>query len=589
MSSLGQLEVIRADKSFDSETAEPTLPGSDRGRSGSKARSSHPAKAGQRLDDRINDSLAETLDAATRNAALVRSSTTLAALAAAYETLGETAESVRTATEAIELSLTSAREQGLVIDPVSARLAIEILLRAGRIDEGVLFARSLPFVGQVGLSVGAMLASVGRLDEAHRFIDGSDAQGRDAVRGFLQVVEGNNYDAISSLRLALRSAPDDADSALNLSIAFWRIGAKRKAIFAALQATRSAPGRQDVGLHYLELLIAEADFDRFDREIALLDRFGVVPSARLYILKARATLARGDTDAGIRVLEHASEAAKAEEDHLAFAEVQSNLIRIRAWNGKLDRELAVSRLLHLNAQFPTSAVVVVSLAQVANRRRHAAAIRKALETVRDTMLDARLAFVEHQIASLEGDNELAAEKAVEWYTLEPEDQNASIAAIVALGIGQERWEEAAEFARAALLKYPNDPSQINNAAYVLAMVGEADEAIELLTPHAEGQFVLTATLGLAYLASNQIHTGMKLYREAANIAEKQKDDSRSLMTAYQAMVVRQLGLLDTSDPAALTAMSLPPVALPDDWRERSEFLRLRTLAASKGYEWPLTL
>ncbi|WP_133163895.1 hypothetical protein [Cryobacterium zongtaii] len=589
MSSLGQLEVIRADKSFDLETAEPTLPGSDRRRSGSKARSPHPAKGALGLDDRINDGLAETRDAAIRNASSVRSSTTLAALAAAYETLGETEESINAATEALELSDTSARNLGLVIDPVSVRLALEVLVRAGRISDGLHFAKSLPLTGQVGLSVGAMLASVGQLDEAHLFIDKSDAQGRDAVLGFVQLTEGNNYGAISSLRAALRSAPDDADSALNLSIAFWRIGAKRKAIAMGLQAARSAPGRQDVGLHYLEMLLAEADLQGFDREIAVLDRVGVVTSARLYVLKARATLARGDVDSGIRLLERASEAAKAEKDDLVYAEVQGNLIRIRAWNGKIDRELAVSRLVKLNAQFPTSAVVVVSLAQVANRRRHAAALQDALESVRDTMVDARMAFVEHQIASLLGNNELAAEKAVEWYTLEPEDQNASIAAIVALGIGQERWEEAAEFARAALVKYPSDPSHVNNAAYVLAMVGEAEKAIKLLTPHAKGRFVQTATLGLAYLASHQIHSGMKLYREAANMAEKQKDDSRSLMTAYQAMVVRQLGLLDTGDPAALTAMSLPPVALPDDWRERSEFLRLQTLAASKGYEWPLTL
>jgi tetratricopeptide (TPR) repeat protein len=589
MSSLGQLEVIRADKSFDSETAGPTLPGSDRSRSGSKARNTHQASNTHGLDVQIANSLAETLDAAISKATYARSSTTLTALAASYEALGAIEESVATATEALQLSVISARERGFLIDPVSARLAIEILIRAGRTDEGTLFATSLPLVGQVRLSVGAMLASVGRLEEAHRFVDDSDAQGRDAVCGFLQIMEGNNYAAISSLRAALRTAPDDADSALNLSIAFWRVGAKKKAISTALQATRSAPGRQDVGLHYLELLIAEGDFERFDREIASLARIDVAPPARLFILRARATLARGDIDTGVKLLERASEAAKAENDDQAFAEVQSNLIRIRAWNGKIDRELAVTRLLKLHVQFPTSAVVLVSLAQVANRRRHTTAMQNALELARGTMSDARIAFVEHQIASLEGNNELAAEKAVEWYTLEPEDPNASIAAVVALGIGQERWEEAAEFAREALLKYPNEPDQINNAAYVLAMVGDAEEAIKLLTPHAKGRVVLTATLGLAYLASNQIHTGMKLYREAANMAEQKKDDSRSLMTAYQALVVRQLGLLNASDLTALTAMSLPPVALPDDWRERSEFLRLQTLAADKGYEWPLTL
>jgi hypothetical protein len=121
------------------------------------------------------------------------------------------------------------------------------------------------------------------------------------------------------------------------------------------------------------------------------------------------------------------------------------------------------------------------------------------------------------------------------------------------------------------------------------MTGEGAEAVDLLEPFADGDFVMTATLGLAYLSSGQTAKGMKLYRQAADLAEKARDESRSLMTSYQALVVNQLGLLKGGDSAALTAMSLPPVDLPDDWREKSEFLRLHNLAISKGYGWPLAL
>ena len=586
MSSLGQVEVIRADK-FDSESAGPTLPGSDRRRSGTLPRSGR--KLEPNLSEVVDKRVIEARDSALLNVESLRTSTTLSALAVAQEGVGNTQEACQAAVAALELCVQTAGEPSGTFDQVSARLAIEVLLRAGLHERAIEFIEAMPFSGQVKLSIGALLAVAGRLEDSHRLIDDSTGVGADGVRGFVQVLEGHDHAAVSSLRAALRFNPDDADSALNLSIALWRIGAKSKAIAAALQAARSAPGREDIGLHYLELLLAERELDRFDREIKSLEAFGVVPSARLYILRARSELARGRTESGLRLLELASESARTENDEAILAEIQSNLIRIRAWSGKIDRDQAVSRLVKIHQQFPSSGVVAVSLAQVANRKRHAAVLRDALDSLRDRLSRARITFVEHQIASLEGDNITAAEKAVEWSTLEPEDPNAAVAAMVSLGIGLERWEEAAEFAREAIKKYPDDLTQLNNAAYVLAMVGCASEAIDILKPHAQDSFVLTATLGLSYLAANEITTGMKLYREAANIAEKSNDDSRSLMTAYQAIVVRQLGLLDTNDRTAVTAMSLPPVALPDDWRERSEYLRLQTLAARKGYAWPPSL
>lgn len=589
MSSLGQIEAIRSDKSFSSEPARPALPGSGRAQLGKTTQVVQPKWQERDLGALVETNIDETLASATQNVARRRTSTTLASLAIAQEASGDSEAAAVSARETLTLCSTFARQAGVLNDPASARLAIEVLLRTGHVDEAIDHVRALPLAGQVKLVVGAMLASVGRLEEAHTLVDGSEAAGRDAVRGYLQVIEGNDHAAISSLRAALRHAPEDADSSHNLSIAFWRTGARRKAIAAALQSTRSAPGRQDVGLHYLELLLAEGEIGRFNQEVASLDQAGITPSARLLVFQARAQIALGNVDIAIKILDSASNAAEEEGDRLLAVEVQSNLIRIRAWNGKMEREVAVERLLKLHLKHPTIAVVVTSLAQVANRRRHVNGLRDALNTVRDFMPLDRLAFVEHQIASLSGENAIAAEKAVEWFTLDPEDPNSLVAAVVALGIGEERWPEAAEFATTALEKYPGDHTQINNAAYVLAMVGESRRAVELLKPHADDDFVLKATLGLAYLASGQVNVGMKLYREAANEAEKHRDSARSLMTAYQALVVRQLGLLNVGDTTALTAMSLPPVALPDDWEDRPEWLRLHTLAMNKEFGWPLTL
>lgn len=81
------------------------------------------------------------------------------------------------------------------------------------------------------------------------------------------------------------------------------------------------------------------------------------------------------------------------------------------------------------------------------------------------------------------------------------------------------------------------------------MGGRAREAIEIIEAapeQAERDFVLNATLGLAHLANGDIDQGMRIYRDAADEAEKAKPVWRSLMTIYQGLIVRQLGLDKTT-------------------------------------------
>ena len=589
MAALGSVDVISADTAFAGDSVRPTLPGFSQ-----PLFEQAPRDTGRRRDNQILESLIESnlrsmLDVATRRVDIERSSTTLASLALAYESTGDQTSAVDAAREALRLCAADAIRDGALIDSASCRLALEVLLRGDQVDEAIEVANSLPLQGTTRLMIGATLASLGRIEEARALVDDTDAPQRDAVQGFLLMAEGKTQAAISHLRAALKEFPDDADSALNLSIAFLRSGALSKATAAALQATRSAPGREDASLHYLDLLLERRDFAQVKRELEQLRRRQVVPSARLLIVEARTQLAEGDATAGVKSLERASVAARAEGNFEVLAEVSSNLIRIKAFLGKADRQDALKQLLALHQAHPESGVTVVNLAQVADRRAEAEALSDAFNRARDSMQPSQAAFVEYQIATLMGNNPAAADAAAEWLRLEPNDPAASVAAMVALGIGDERWAEAAKVARSVIEKYPGDTVQINNAAYILAMSGSPGEAIELLAPYAENDFVLRATLGLAYLASNRLAEGMRLYRQAAEAAEKRQDAYRSLMATYQALVVRQLGLLDRSDVAAVAAVSLAPVPLPDDWEDRPEFLRLRYLATKKRYSWPLDL
>src|SRR5439155_19676568 len=103
--------------------------------------------------------------------------------------------------------------------------------------------------------------------------------------------------------------------------------------------------------------------------------------------------------------------------------------------------------------------------------------------------------------------------------------------------------------------------------------------------------VLTATKGLAYLALGEVSTGMHLYREAANLADRGRDDKivRSLMTIHQAMGLRRLGILNSEKSLEIRATALPPVELPRDWGDLAVFRFLCEVAARRGWPWPIVV
>ncbi|WP_264000965.1 hypothetical protein, partial [Mycolicibacterium gadium] len=115
-------------------------------------------------------------------------------------------------------------------------------------------------------------------------------------------------------RRALRDEPNDTDSLLNLAISLWGVGATKKACRIALRATRSAPGRKDASLFYLDLLLDSSDVDRLKHEISLLEDRKVVPDARFLEIQGRALLLRGEWTKAITKLASAGDEAEREGD-----------------------------------------------------------------------------------------------------------------------------------------------------------------------------------------------------------------------------------------------------------------------------------
>ncbi len=586
MTVLGSLEAIRPEDEAAPGKVGPVPPGYACVPTLDTAEGGDATKVRATLTEMIHTEAERSRDRAVRLVATLRTSTTLAALAQTHAMLGESEPAVAAACEAIDLSVGASDGVATWLDSSSARIAAEILLRFDEPKYAYDALSRAPMTESLCLTFMSAAAAIGECEEAENALAPYDSAMVAASRGYLRTCRGDYQGAVSYLRQALREDPNDADSLLNLAISLWNIGATQKATRTALRATRSAPGRRDISQLYLELLLAHKDVERLTREIAMLRKRKVVPDAKFLEIQARTLILKDDVSRAIPLLSSAAEEAKREGDQATEGRVVANLVRFKHVLGRISREQATQQLRELLSQFPDNDVVAVNFAELAWMRHEAAPLRKVWPQLENNTTAIRLAYLRHQIASLEGDNDAAAAAAAEWFRLEPSNVMAAIAAVVAIGIGQGRWGEAIVVAEHALQQFPDDLSLVNNSAYVLAMGGRAEEAINLLEPIAGDNYVLNATLGLAYLAHGDVETGMRLYRDAAILAEKIHPVGRSLLGVYQALVVRQLGLIKDRPPLMIEAMSPAPVDLPDDWREQPDFLRLQAICIKNGYDWP---
>lgn len=588
MPTLGVLSPDEKTATFDTPVSQPTNPATRRtvmqsARHASQSAGALPRK--ESLNSAIDQEFAVELDRALKAVTEMRSTISLVRLAQAQEASGQHVEAASTASEALKLSAISSEQS----DVFSIRLALEVLARTGDFKTVQHFASSLPIDNTTRLLIGSTFAEVGEFALAHQFLEPVDDDSKAASLAYLLLNEGDAQGAVRLLRKALRAAPDDAESAHNLSVAFARSGAYRKALAAALRATRVEPARQDISLNYLELLLQSGDPGQVFREIDRLQEYGVQMTSTLMVIQARAALLLGDSKRSESYLANAARNMDPEKEASSFAEVQSNLARIRVITGHLRRETAIDQLMRLNERFPEYSVVVANLAQLVDQRNHVPALTAAFERSEHNMLPGRKAFIMFEISQLRGDNEHAAEAAAQWVEAEPENPRAMFSAIVALGIGMEKWDSALPLAEKVIESGNPDLALINNAAYVFAMSGRGEEAIRILTPFAQSDSTMKATLGLSYLSIGDLDEGFRLYREAASSPAAKDHVFLSLITLYQALVVRQLGLDKTADLNLVTAMSLAPIALPDAWKQRPEFLRLYGVAQRNGYSWPLQL
>lgn len=588
MVAMGLLDAeLRPTDRFSTDKADPVRPGIEAPSLMIATRTHRDVDAHASFTDRVRLEAEAALIRAIERAAVEPTTTTYARLALAHRALDGREESLLAAKACLDLSVRqSAPTHAGVFDTTSARIAAEILLSSGEASYAYDVLASVEIPPALRLTLANLANELNGPDEALDLIADDEGPLVASFRGYLLAILGQHQRAVAELRKALREHPEDADAAMNLAVVLWTMGSRKKSLRNALRATRTAPGRKDFSLRYLEMLLESNDLETTDAEIKRVLDMGVVPDAEFLVIQARAMLGNGERTRALKLLDRALVTAQEEGNTLVEGEVAANRESLRFDMGRIDRDTARQKLGHLLEKFPNNDAVLINYCYVAQRRSEAADLRRALTTFQGALPDERRAFIRHQLAVLEGDSAEAAAAAMDWFAVDRE-ASAAAAAILCLGIGMQRWEEAATIADFALSELPHTFAVMNNAAYVFAMSGRATEAKHLLAPLAEKNFVFMATYGLACLADGEIEEGMRAYRRASELADGTDTTSRSLMTLYQATVIHQLGLERTIDHTQLQALALPAVPLPDDWEDRPDFLRVRNICVMNGYPWPV--
>ncbi len=551
---------------------------------------SHPRRASN--EDGANDAKAfsdwvkSARQAAERAGAFAKASVDSATAQARYAQAAWSAGMVEEATAAARSTLELIAKSPTRRDAPAAYVGLAVLLAAGMAHVAEGMYKDMPRSRAIDVLMASALIDLGQDGRADDLLADSSLASAATLRGYLRLRRQDYTGAISHLRYAMRLNPQDADVPFLLSYAYAGLGSRKRAIRYARQASLLAPGRKDISLGLLEQLIGADDYEAALAEVRKIQCREVVEPPDFLVVQARISMGLGKAKQALSILRRAREAAKG--DPVLTAELQSNIAELRASLGETSNADALAVHRKAFQQAPGSVPVASMLLDHLSSTKDAEEATKVLASLNSAGHDeTELVPLAAQVAYLRGDFEECLRQATAWHTRDPKNPWAGSMAAMIRGQLLEDWSGAAELILETW-RITRGSWVANDAAYVLALARRPEEALAVLGDAERDDFVVRATRGLALMAAGRFESGLRCYREAAELADKTDIGvpGRSLMTVHQAMALRRLGLEAEAMPE-LRAGALPPVGLPDDWSNYPAFCLLREAAQRRGWKWPV--
>lgn len=550
------------------------------------------------LDSIVDIALSRFGKAADQNRALVEmhphSMTARARLADAEFSAGNRDEAILEAVEVLDVAASRNASGGPPVDLPAAYLAAQILARVGKyqiIASKLSGLDSIPFLAHLRATA---LAETGNFDEALSVLEDlsvSDNADVESLKGYIFLSLNRHAEALRHLRRAQRMLLYDADVTRNMSLAFWGLGSTAKAVRSARAASRMAPGRRDLSVHLLHLLIEVKAFEDADAELRSLSERRLVQDAEVTLIRAKVTGALGNKRRALALLKQARTLAANEPGRETLHnEIEGNLTLVEYHEGSVDRAEALMKIRAAIRRSPTSVYLISLLAALIDRTSAAAEVRSHFESLPTDSDEEAILGLKCRLFYLEQRFEEAAREAAEASRKYEHNEYLLRGAVIWYGLLTQDWSAAATWALKAVKVADEPRASINSAAYALALAGRGEQGLGLIKSIAiDEDYVLIATRGLCYLSMGNLTEGLRSYRDAAKIADKDRRSkyARSLMTIHQAMGVRRLNL--EHQRTQLLAAALPSVELPAGWSDIPEFQLLREAATRAGWAWPVVI
>lgn len=517
----------------------------------------------------------------------------LARLAHAELVVRNTGAAEAAALDALEyLAAAREQEQQAWVDMSAAASAAWVLILCGKSDLAESRLSMLPADLPLSVMRAELAADSDKPRSALELLEGRESPEADSLRGYIYLKMNKPARALAELRRAYRLGDADAAVCANLAAAFWTVGSRRKAINFARQAAKLAPAHHDISLMLLDYLIFSSKLDTAQKELRDILNRGVGETAELAMRRAQIAYARDKPEIAISVLRHAESLASAAGNKAMAAESSARATLLRRARGELSKAEALRKVRTLMADVPGSIPLAYIFADLCDRARFAPELRRLYEELSKHSQGPNLLPIEVRLAYLEGRFDELIPLVSTWSRYQPLDSNpADMEMLLKMYTSADR-QGAAATANSLLKRFPWDARIANNAAYVFVLAGRTQKAeLALSGVKASSRlpdFVLLATKGLIEIAKQDIQAGLRMYRRAADAADRSPEgmQARLLVTIYQGLVLRLIGRYSAVADVATRAAALPPVALPSDWKDIPELNMLAWICQQIGCKWP---
>lgn len=466
-------------------------------------------------------------------------------------------------------------------------LAATTLVRAGQVEVLRDAAANLPDrIDTSGVEI-TICASEGDLVGAYSLLLESDSLRDLSTRGYLELELGKTHEAIRTLRLAVSEDLASPDDRINLALALWRTGSRKKAARVALEAMRMAPGRRDISLDAMRFMLATGHTDVVKREIDGLRARRVTEDADFLRLEVDYLDVTGQPERGVRKI--AELLKKFELSARDRSELDALSMLFEARVGKVSRKESFGFTLHALKDQPENHVLVDWLIEAMDRQEQVDIARSYFERVRDEYSSAYQLQLEGQLAFAEEDFDSALDIAKRLRLVDPRSEYGISSEFMLAGHIRNDWSAGASwFLRALDRNLPLSKFLTNQGAFILASTRHGEEALRLLARVPDSDYQMRATAGLARMAAGDFDGGMREYRRAFEQVPSGPagDSDRALMAVYQGQALFRLGLIDHLPEQVVRANALPLTEIPDASELSSSFAVLRRCAEINNWPWP---